>query len=117
MNPSTQKIFISKLYFCWLSLLTGAIGGHWIYVNKKRFGYYLLSFPLSAFAGWIDTMRFGLMPDEQFNSIFNPEHPNNIKQTSGTVVLAVALSLAFSATALVACLAMIFQWYFSGMVG
>jgi len=61
-------------------------------------------------------MRFGLMKDEQFNAMLNPDYPADTKQTTGAVVVAVALSLAFGMTALMATLAMVFQWYFSGMV-
>ena len=76
----------------------------------------MLTFPLSAFAGWIDTMRYGLMKDEQFNALLNPEYPVDTRQTTGAVVVSVALSLAFGMTALMATLAMVFQWYFSGVV-
>lgn len=61
-------------------------------------------------------MRFGLMKDDQFNAMLNPDYPADTKQTTGAVVVAVALSLAFGMTALMATLAMVFQWYFSGMV-
>jgi hypothetical protein len=42
MNASPQEPFKSKLMFCWLALLTGVIGGHWIYAGKKRFWFYML---------------------------------------------------------------------------
>lgn len=116
MNTSPQEPFKSKLFFCWLALLTGSIGGHWIYAGKKHFWIYMLTFPLSAFAGWFDTMRYGLMKDEQFNALLNPEYPADTRQTTGAVVVSVALSLAFGMTALMATLAMAFQWYFSGSI-
>lgn len=117
MNSSTQEPLKSKLLFCWLALLTGVIGGHWIYAGKKRFWIYILALPLSAFAGWADTMRYGLMKDEQFNALVNPEYPADTKQTTGAVVVAVALALASTTTALMALLAMLFQWFFAGTVG
>ena len=116
MNASPQEPLKSKLLFCWLALFTGAIGGHWIYAGKKRFWIYMVTFPLSAFAGWVDTMRYGLMKDEQFNQLMNPEYPSDTKQTTGPVVIAVGLGLAFGMTGLMATLAMVFQWYFSGIV-
>ena len=116
MNTSPREPFKSKLLFCWLALLTVIIGGHWIYAGKKRFWLYMLTIPLSAFTGWIDTMRYGLMKDEQFNALMNPDYPADIKQTTGFVVVSVALSLAFGMTALMATLAIVFQWYFSGVV-
>ncbi|HEX4856743.1 MAG TPA: hypothetical protein VFV28_08005 [Limnobacter sp.] len=116
MKPTPQEPFKTKLLFCWLALLTGAVGGHWIYAGKKRFWIYMLTFPLSAFGGWADAMRYGLMKDELFNSEINPEYPADTRQTTGAVVTAVALSLAFAMTGLMATLAMLFQWYFSGMV-
>ena len=56
------------------------------------------------------------MKDEQFNALLNPEYPVDTRQTTGAVVVSVALSLAFGMTALMATLAMVFQWYFSGVV-
>jgi len=76
----------------------------------------MLTFPLSAFAGWVDAMRYGLMKDEHFNALLNPEYPADTRQTTGAVVVSVALSLAFGMTALMATLAMAFQWYFSGVI-
>ncbi len=61
-------------------------------------------------------MRYGLMKDEEFNAKLNPEYESDIKQTTGAVVVSIALSLAFGMTALMATLAMVFQWYFSGIV-
>ena len=52
----------------------------------------------------------------QFNALLNPEYPVDTRQTTGAVVVSVALSLAFGMTALMATLAMVFQWYFSGVV-
>lgn len=117
MNTTVREPFKSKLFFCWLALLTGVIGGHWIYAGKKRFWVYLAIVPVSAFAGWVDTMRYGLMKDEQFNALLNPDYPADTKQTTGPVVVSVALALAFATTGLMAALAMAFQWYFSGMIG
>ena len=116
MNVTPEEPFKSKLFFCWLALLTGAIGGHWIYAGKKKFWIYMLAFPLSAFAGWADAMRYGLMKDEEFNARLNPEYASDMKQTTGAVVVSVVLSLALGVTALMALLAMVFQWYFSGVV-
>lgn len=116
MTTSPQEPFKSKLLFCWLALLTGVIGGHWIYAGKKRFWLHVCTIPLSAFVGWADAMRYGLMKDEQFNALLNPEYAVDTRQTTGGVVVAVALSLAFATTAFMALLAMAFQWYFSGMV-
>ncbi len=117
MNRLSHRPYVSKRYFCWLALLVGFVGGHWLYVcRKKRFWIYLLMFPLSWLGGWFDVIRYGLMKDEQFNVLFNPNCTVNIQQTSGDVVLAVVLSLTVSVTLLVAILAMVFQWYFSGVL-
>jgi hypothetical protein len=116
MNASPKEPCKSKLLFCWLSLIAGSIGAHWIYSGKKRFWFYMLTFPLSAFGGWFDTMRYGLMKDETFNAEINPEYPPDTKQTNGLVVVSVILALGMSVTALMALLAMLFQWYFSGVI-
>lgn len=117
MNSTPQELFKSKLFFCWLALLTGSIGGHWIYAGKKNYWLYMLFFPFSAIAGWADTIRYGLMKDHKFNALFNPEHPSDLKQTTGGVVIAVILALALGAIGLMTLLAFVFQWYFSGMLG
>lgn len=106
----------SKVLFCWLALLTGVIGGHWIYAGNKRFIAHLLLIPLSAFMGWIDCMRFGLMKDEVFNARFNPSYPADTPQTNGLVVTSVALSLGAFTTAFMTLLALLFQWYFAGQI-
>lgn len=116
MSQIPREPLKSKLMFCWLALLTGAIGGHWIYVGRKRFWFYMATFPFSAMAGWVDAMRYGLMKDEQFNAAINPEYPADTRQTTGAVVTAVALSLGAATTFLMAALAMLFQWYFAGNV-
>ncbi|HEY1057593.1 MAG TPA: hypothetical protein VGE55_02560 [Limnobacter sp.] len=116
MTTNPQEPLKSKLLFCWLSLIGGSFGAHWIYAGRKRFWFYMLFFPLSAFAGWLDTMRYGLMPDERFNADLNPEYPPDTRQTSGMVVVSVALALGLSVTALMSLLAMLFQWFFSGTV-
>lgn len=109
-------VFYNKVIFCWLALVTGVIGGHWIYAGNKRFIPYLLLIPLSAFMGWIDCMRFGLMKDELFNARFNPTFPPNTPQTTGLVVTSVALSLGAFTTAFMTLLALLFQWYFAGQI-
>ncbi len=106
----------NKVLFCWLALLTGAIGGHWIYAGNKRFLAHLLLLPIAPFMGWIDCMRFGLMKDEEFNRRFNPTHPANTPQTNGLVVTSVALSLGAFTTAFMTLLAVLFQWYFAGQI-
>ncbi|HEX4842950.1 MAG TPA: hypothetical protein VFV57_04710 [Limnobacter sp.] len=116
MSSQPREPFKSKLLFCWLALLTGPVGGHWIYAGRKRFWFYMGTFPLSAFAAWFDAIRYGLMPDAAFNQALNPEYPADSRQTNGLVVTAIGLSLAFATTAFMALLAMLFQWYFSGMV-
>ncbi|WP_370261289.1 hypothetical protein [Limnobacter sp.] len=116
MSDHPAEPLKSKLLFCWLALLTGPVGGHWIYAGRKRFWFYMMFFPLSAFAGWFDAIRYGLMPDATFNTTINPGYPSDTKQTNGLVVTAIGLSLAFATTAFMSLLAMLFQWYFSGMV-
>lgn len=109
-------VFYNKVVFCWLALLTGVIGGHWIYAGQKRFIAHLLLMPLSAFMGWVDCMRFGLMKDEIFNARFNPSYPAETPQTNGLVVTSVALSLGAFTTAFMTLLALLFQWYFAGQI-
>lgn len=122
MNDSAQKevspnAFVSKLPFVWLALIAGFFGAHWIYTgNYKRAFILVLFMPLSAFAGWIDCMRFGLMPDEEFNRRMNPGHNPETKQTNGLVVTAVVLALGVSVTALMSLLAVVFQLIIEGTV-
>jgi hypothetical protein len=115
-SPLKTTPLYSKVLFCWLALLTGVIGGHWIYAGNKRFIAHLLLIPLSAFMGWIDCMRFGLMKDEVFNARFNPSYPADTPQTNGLVVTSVALSLGAFTTAFMTLLALLFQWYFAGQI-
>ena len=116
MSDRPQQSLKTKLVFCWLALITGIIGGHWYYAGKKRYWWYITFLPVSAFVGWLDAIRYGLMKDEQFNSLINPDYPANTPQTSGAVVVAVALSLGVATAALMACLAMLFQWFYSGTI-
>lgn len=117
MNDVNYEPLKSKLLFCWLALIGGFFGAHWIYTGHKRFWFYMLTIPLSAFAGWFDLMRYGLMADDEFNRRINPGYPVETKQTTGLVVTAIGLGLAFATTALMVLLSMVFQWYFSGMLG
>lgn len=116
MPDTPKEPMKSKLVFCWLALLTGVIGGHWIYAGQKRFLAYLVFPPLGAFMGWADAIRYGLMNDTQFNQRLNPDYPADTPQTNGLVVTAVALSLGVSVTALMSLLALLFQWMLSGTV-
>ena len=118
-TPNTQanKPVVSKLVFCWLALLTGVVGGQWFfYGHTKRALLYLLFIPFSAFVGWCEVMRFGLMPDEQFNKRFNPDIDPQTPQTNGLVVTAIILSLGVGVVALMSMLAVLFQLVFSGTV-
>lgn len=117
MTQTSKTTRKSKLVFCWLALLTGSIGGHWIYMRDKRWIWYVVLFPLSAFAGWIDAMRFGLMSDAQFNERFNPSQSDQQSQTTPLVVIAVILSLSVGTIALMSSLAVLVQLYLSGYAG
>lgn len=108
---------MSKLAFCWLALLTGVVGGQWFfYGHNKRALLSLLLFPMGAFIGWGEAMRFGLMPDEQFNKRFNPDIPPETQQTTGLVVTAIGLSLTAFVTAFMSLLAVLFQLMIAGYV-
>jgi TM2 domain-containing membrane protein YozV len=118
MTNTAPKAIKTKLIFCWTALLFGFFGGHWLYMkNNKKFFWYVLFTPLCAFAGWLDCLRYGLMPDEKFNAIFNPQAPTDTKQTTGLVVAAIALSLGVSMIALMSLLAILFQMpYTNGLI-
>ncbi|MDX1668044.1 MAG: hypothetical protein R3194_01390 [Limnobacter sp.] len=93
------------------------MGGQWFfYGHTKRALLYLLFIPFSAFIGWCEVMRFGLMPDEEFNTRFNPDIDPQTPQTNGLVVTAVILSLGVGVVALMSILAILFQLMFSGTV-
>lgn len=118
MTQTPQTAPKSKLVFCWLALLTGFAGGHWIYMrNNKRWIWYVVCFPLSAFAGWVDAMRFGLMPDPQFNARFNSNIAVPKSQTTPLVIIAVILSLSVGTIALMSSLAVLVQLYLAGYAG
>lgn len=117
MTKDQPERFKSKLIFCWMALLFGFCGAQWLYMQRgKRFFWNALFTPLCAFAGWAECIRYGLMTDEQFNARFNPHAASNTPQGSGAVVLAIALSLAFGMTALMATMALVFQYYLVGSV-
>lgn len=86
-------------------------------MRDKRWIWYVVLFPLSAFAGWIDAMRFGLMPDTQFNARFNPDQTSQTAQTTPLVIIAVILSLSIGTIALMSSLAVLVQLYLSGYAG
>lgn len=108
---------MSKVAFCWLALLTGVVGGQWFFHgHNKRALISLLVFPFGAFIGWAEAMRFGLMPDEQFNQRFNPDFPRDTRQTTGLVVTAIGLSLTAFVTTFMSLLAVVFQLMIAGYV-
>jgi TM2 domain-containing membrane protein YozV len=110
-----DKIMKQKTLATWLAFLFGAFGAHWFYLNQRRAWLYLLLFPLSFFAGCIDALRLGLMPDERWNQIFNPTLPEDTPQSSWVTVVGVGLALAIGVTVMMASMAVLFQWYFVGM--
>lgn len=116
-NQTQTPPFVSKLAFCWLALLAGVVGGQWFFHGyNKRALLCLFAFPFSAFIGWGEAIRFGLMPDEQFNNRFNPSSPADTRQTTGLVVTAIGLSLTAFVTAFMTLLAIVFQLILSGSV-
>lgn len=116
-NPNAHPArVIKKLPLCWLALVFGVIGAHWMYARQRRFVWFILTIPLSAFWGWAECMRYGLMNDTEFNRRFNPHLPEDTPQTNGLVVTAVALALGVFTTALMSALAMLFQMIIAGEV-
>lgn len=104
-----------KTVATWLALLLGAVGAHWFYLGRRRAWLYIVLFPLSLYASFVDAIRLGLMPDEKWNAEFNPDLPVDTRQTSGLTVTAVALALGAGVTLLMSTLAVLFQWYFVGV--
>ncbi len=97
-------------------MLSGFVGGHWIYQgNYKRALIHLVPV-LGSLLGCFDCIRFGLMHDEQFNTTFNPLYPAHLKQTNGVVVVAVAFSLALGTSILMFTIAMVFQLILAGSI-
>jgi hypothetical protein len=113
----------SKTRAAWLALLLGGIGAHWFYLQGNK-GWrpwlYLLFLPigLPILAGCVEAIHFGLMPDALWNQRHNPDlSPDHQPPRSGALaVLAAILGFMFATTALMALLAVLFQWLLTGSV-
>lgn len=115
-NNEPNKPLIKKFFFCWLALLVGFIGAHWIYQgNFKRALPHLIPI-FGSLLGFFDCIRYGLMPDESFNTLFNVNYSKQTKQTNGLVVCAVGLALAAGVVVLMSTIAIVFQLMLTGTV-
>ncbi|MFN7835931.1 MAG: NINE protein [Burkholderiaceae bacterium] len=109
--------FKSKTVAVWAALLFGWIGAHWFYLRRRRAWLYVLCPPIAFFAGCLDALVIGLMPDERFNRTYNSHCLKSPVQTNGLTIFGIILALALGVGSLVSLLAIAFQWFFTGTFG
>lgn len=128
----------NKTFATWTALLTGAAGGHRIYLRGARdrlaiahcagvagtlamlvampetnMFWKLLPLTVSAIAGFIEALVIGVMPDEKFDARYNAGSGRK-SDSGGLLALGLVATLLVGATVVIATMARLFDLLYTG---
>ena len=128
----------NKTFATWTALLTGAAGGHRIYLRGARDRlaiahcagvagtlamlvampeanafWKLLPLTVSAIAGFIEALVIGVMPDEKFDARYNAGSGRK-SDSGGLLALGLVATLLVGATVVIATMARLFDLLYTG---
>ena len=106
----------NKTLVTFLAAVFGGLGAHRFYLYGKKDMWawvYVLLFPLSIFAGFIEALVIGLTPDDKWDDKHN--HGSGRHSESGwPLALLLVLTFGGGAIALIAAIARAFDLLFTG---
>ena len=106
----------NKTLATFLAAIFGGLGAHRFYLHGRRdrkAWLYVLSFPLSIFAGFIAALVIGLTPDERWDAQHNPMS-GRTSDSGWTVVLIVIATFGIGTGLLIAAIARTFDLLYTG---
>ena len=99
-----------------LAALLGGLGAHRFYLYGKKdvsAWVHLFFFPFSIYAGFIEALMIGLMPDDKWDATHNP-HSSRQSESGWPLIVLLVLTAGFGATAIIATLARTFDLLYTG---
>ncbi|MDB5772055.1 MAG: hypothetical protein JWM42_2429 [Burkholderia sp.] len=99
-----------------LAFVLGGLGAHRFYLHGRKdkwaWGHVML-FPFSIYAGFIEALVIGLMPDDKWDATHNPD--SGRKSDSGwPLAILLVLTVGFGAIAVIGTMARIVDYLYTG---
>jgi len=111
MSPHKNKTLTTLLAF-----LLGGLGAHRFYLyGKKDFWawVHVAIFPLSVFAGFLEALAIGLKPDEKWDALHNANSTQQ-SRSGWPLALSLVLTTGFGAIAIIAAIARVVDYLYTG---